>query len=161
MSDPVQSLGIQDHNRGVSREINTDQEVACQISESSPPLCSVVPGEEWQRAAESQNYATSGLLDLSPPYRVAKSIYHYTSSLWPTSAEKDLNRAVADRVYDENVYTLDSYDILLLPLVLKGLRAGSRWLLPTLTEAAVSADHPEIRDQILSAACYAGHSPAL
>lgn len=58
--------------------------------------------------------------------------------------EGSVNQRVTEAVYGgDNVYGLDRWDFLVVPLAVKGLRAGCRWLASDSMEWAVSLDNPE------------------
>src|SRR5262249_23502361 len=60
-----------------------------------------------------------------------------------------VNRRVADKVYDKEVYQLDSHDWFVLPLALKGLRAGARFLAPDAIDWSVAFDESKMRENVL------------
>jgi hypothetical protein len=63
--------------------------------------------------------------------------------------ESWVNKRVTDRVYDEEVYELDGWDLLILPLAVKGIRAGCRELAPDAMNWAVMKDNGKIKKEIL------------
>lgn len=66
-----------------------------------------------------------------------------------SEAERILNARVADRVYENEVYTLDKWDFLVVPLAVKGLRAGCRALAGSSMDWAIAKGNPQVREQII------------
>jgi len=64
--------------------------------------------------------------------------------------EKSVNQRVTDQVYDENVYTLSGWDLLVLPLAVKGVRAAGRGLAPTTMNWAVARDNADLKEKVLA-----------
>lgn len=62
--------------------------------------------------------------------------------------EASVNRRVTDQIYDEHVYELDGWDFLVVPLAVKGLRAGSRFLAPDAMEWAVTQDNDDLKAKV-------------
>ena len=62
--------------------------------------------------------------------------------------EASVNRRVTDNIYDKHVYELDGWDFLVLPLALKGVRAGSRLIAPDAMEWAVARDNKKLKADI-------------
>jgi len=66
-----------------------------------------------------------------------------------SSYQASVNKRVADQVYeDDDVYDLRWYDIFIVPAVIKGARAGSRWIAPNAMNSAITWDNEEIEDKI-------------
>ncbi|MCE9626243.1 MAG: hypothetical protein K8R69_12470 [Deltaproteobacteria bacterium] len=59
--------------------------------------------------------------------------------------EASVNRRVTDQIYDKHVYELDGWDFLVLPLAVKGVRAGSRFLAPDAMNWAVTVDNADLK----------------
>lgn len=62
--------------------------------------------------------------------------------------EASVNRRVTDQIYDKHVYELDGWDFFVLPLAVKGLRAGSRFLAPDAIEWAVMKDNADLKEMV-------------
>lgn len=62
--------------------------------------------------------------------------------------EASVNRRVTDQIYDKHVYELDGWDFLVIPLAVKGLRAGSRLLAPDAMEWAVTKDNEDLKAKV-------------
>lgn len=59
--------------------------------------------------------------------------------------EASVNQRVTDLIYDEHVYKLSGWDLLVLPLAVKGIRAGSRFIAPDAMEWAVTKDNADLK----------------
>lgn len=59
--------------------------------------------------------------------------------------EASVNQRVTDLIYNEHVYKLNGWDLLVLPLAVKGIRAGSRFLAPDAMEWAVTKDNADLK----------------
>ncbi|MFO1463122.1 MAG: hypothetical protein U1F66_05050 [bacterium] len=62
--------------------------------------------------------------------------------------EASVNQRVTDQIYDKHVYKLDGWDILVLPLAVKGMRAGSRLLAPDAMNWAVAVDNKDLKQKV-------------
>ena len=76
-----------------------------------------------------------------------------TNALWShfngnSDYQTSVNKRVTDAIYDKHVYELDGWDFLVLPLALKGVRAGARFLAPDMMESAVSNDNKAVEDAV-------------
>ena len=62
--------------------------------------------------------------------------------------EASVNQRVTSKIYDEHVYKLDGWDLLVLPLAVKGVRASARFIAPDAMEWAVTKDNADLKEGI-------------
>jgi hypothetical protein len=62
--------------------------------------------------------------------------------------EASVNQRVTDLIYDENVYKLSGWDLLVIPLAFKGVRASCRFIAPDAMEWAVTKDNADLKEDI-------------
>jgi len=61
-----------------------------------------------------------------------------------------IHKRVADKVYDQHVYKLNGWDLLVLPAALKLVRAGARELAPNAIDWSVTVDNPDLKSQVVA-----------
>lgn len=65
--------------------------------------------------------------------------------------KKSINKRVADLIYEKNVNHWHWSDAFILPLALRGIRAGSRAIAPNAMEWGIARDHPDLVEKIIQA----------